>query len=81
MLYGFLGGLGVEGGLILGLTLAEAITNYWNYRNSTSHGGSRHSPQKVYFFNRRVHHGQIGVLLLLSLFLEVRQFQRQYLQV
>lgn len=68
MLYGFLCGLGVEGGLMLGLTLAEVVTRYWNYRNSASHGGSHHSPQKVYVFNRRVHHGQIGVLLLLSLF-------------
>jgi hypothetical protein len=68
MLYGLLCGLGVEGGLVLGLTLAEVITDYWNYRNRTSRGGRRPSPQKVYFFNRRVHHGQIGALLMLSLF-------------
>jgi len=68
MLYGLLCGLGVEGGLVLGLILAEVITDYWNYRNRTSRGGSRPSHQKVYFFNRRVHHGQIGALLLLSLF-------------
>lgn len=68
MLYGLLCGLGVEGGLMLGLTLAEVITDYWNYRNRTSRGERRPSPQKVYFFNRRVHHGQIGALLLLSLF-------------
>jgi hypothetical protein len=69
VLYGLLCGLGVEGGLILGLTAAEVIANYWNNRNRASPGGSPPSPpQKVYFFNRRMHHGQIGALLMLSLF-------------
>jgi hypothetical protein len=69
VLYGLLCGLGVEGGLILGLTAAEVIANYWKNRNRTSSGGSPpSSPQKVYFFNRRMHHGQIGALLMLSLF-------------
>ena len=69
VLYGLLCGLGVEGGLILGLTAAEVIAGYWNNRNRTNPGASRpSSPQKVYFFNRRMHHGQIGVLLMLSLF-------------
>jgi hypothetical protein len=69
VLYGFLCSLGVEGGLILGLTVAEVIANYWKNRNRASPGGSPpSSPQEVYFFNRRMHHGQIGVLLMLSLF-------------
>jgi hypothetical protein len=69
VLYGLLCGLGVEGGLILGLTAAEVIANYWKNRNRASPGGSPpSSPQKVYFFNRRMHHGQIGALLMLSLF-------------
>ena len=69
VLYGLLCGLGVEGGLILGLTAAEVIANYWKNRNLASPGGSPPSlPQKVYFFNRRMHHGQIGALLMLSLF-------------
>jgi hypothetical protein len=69
VLYGLLCGLGVEGGLILGLTAAEVIAGYWNNRNRTNLGRSSPStPQKVYFFNRRMHHGQIGALLMLSLF-------------
>jgi hypothetical protein len=69
VLYALLCGLGVEGGLILGLTAAEVIASYWNNRNRTNSGGSPPStPQKVYFFNRRMHHGQIGALLMLSLF-------------
>jgi hypothetical protein len=69
VLYGLLCGLRVEGGLILGLTAAEVIAGYWHNRNRTNPGGSPHSPpQKVYFFNRRMHHGQIGALLMLSLF-------------
>jgi hypothetical protein len=80
--YGLLCSLGVEGGLILGLTAAEVIAGYWNKRNRTNPGGSSSpSPQKVYFFNRRMHHGQIGALLMLSLFLEVRLFQQLYLLV
>jgi len=61
--------LGVEGGVVIGLILAEIISGYWNHRNRTSHGGSYSPSQKVYFFNRRLHHGQIGALLLPSLFL------------
>lgn len=69
VLYALLCGLGVEGGLILGLTAAEVIASYWNNRNRTNSGESPHStPQKVYLFNRRMHHGQIGALLMLSLF-------------
>lgn len=69
VLYWLLCGLGVDGGLILGLTAAEAIAAYWNNRNRTSSGGSSPSPpQKVYFLNRRMHHGQLGALLMLSLF-------------
>jgi hypothetical protein len=69
VLYGLLCGLGVKGGLVLCLTAAEIIAGYWNNRNRTNSGGSYpFSPQKVYFFNRRIHHGQIGALLMLSLF-------------
>ena len=70
VLYGLLCSLGVEGGLILGLIAAEAIAGYWNNRNRTNPGTSSplSSPQKLYFFNRRMHHGQIGALLMLSLF-------------
>jgi hypothetical protein len=69
VLYALLCGIGVEGGLILGLTAAEVIASYWNNRNQTNSGGSPPStPQKVYLFNRRMHHGQIGALLMLSLF-------------
>ncbi|MFZ0555808.1 MAG: hypothetical protein WBL68_13505 [Nitrososphaeraceae archaeon] len=69
VLYGLLCGLGVEGGLILGLTAAEVLAGYWNNKNRTNPTGSPPSPpQKVYFFNRRMHHGQIGALLMLSLF-------------
>ena len=69
VLYGLLCGLGVEGGLILGLTAAEVIAGYWNNRNRINSGRTPPSPtQKVYFFNRRMHHGQIGALLMLSLF-------------
>ena len=69
VLYALLCGLGVEGGLILGLTAAEVIAGYWNNRNRTNSGESPPStPQKVYLFNRRMHHGQIGALLMLSLF-------------
>lgn len=69
VLFGLLCGLGVEGGIILGLTAAEVIAGYWNKRNRTNPGGSPPPPpQKVYFFNRRMHHGQIGALLMLSLF-------------
>jgi len=69
VLYALLCGLGVEGGLILGLTAAEVIASYWNNRNRTNSGESPPStPQKVYLFNRRMHHGQIGALLMLSLF-------------
>ena len=45
---------------MLGVTTAEIITSYWNFRY-----GSSHTP-KVYAFNRRIHHGEIGVLLALS---------------
>ncbi len=69
VLYGLLSGFVVEGGLILGLTAAEVLASYWNNKNRTNPEGSPPSPpQKVYFFNRRMHHGQIGALLMLSLF-------------
>jgi len=40
VLYGLLCSLGVEGGLILGLTAAEVIAGYWNKRNRTNPGGT-----------------------------------------
>lgn len=57
---GFLCGLGIKGGLMLGLTAAEILTSYWNFKYRSSY------PPKVYAFNRRIHHGEIGVLLALS---------------
>lgn len=50
-------------GLLLGIATAELITRYWN---------SRYKSIKVYAYDRRIHHGEIGALLLLSsLFLRV----------
>ena len=45
---------------MLGITAAEILTSYWNFRYRSSH------PPKVYAFNRRIHHGEIGALLALS---------------
>ena len=39
---------------IIGFALSEITTHYWK----------RKHPSKVYFFDRRIHHGEIGVLLL-----------------
>ena len=52
--------MGIRGGLILGIAAAEILTSYWNSRYMPSH------PPKVYAFNRRIHHGEIGALLALS---------------
>ncbi len=41
----------------LGAAVADMLTSYWNLKEN---------PSKVYLFNRRVHHGAIGVLLGLS---------------
>ena len=62
MLYGFLCALGIRRGFILGITAAEILTSYWNsrYRSSSPH------PPKIYAFNRRIHHGEIGTILALS---------------
>lgn len=60
VLFGLLCGLGIRGGLILGIAMAEILTSYWNSRYMPSH------PPKVYAFNRRIHHGEIGALLALS---------------
>jgi hypothetical protein len=60
MLYGLLCSLGIKGGLIIGTTAAELLTSYWHSRNHPS------PPLKVYLFNRRIHHGEIGALLGLS---------------
>jgi hypothetical protein len=59
-LLGLLCGLGIRGGLVLGLTAAEILASYWNFRYRSSY------PPKVYAFNRRIHHGEIGALLALS---------------
>ena len=45
---------------MLGLTADEILTSYWNFRYRSSY------PPKVYAFNRRIHHGEIGALLALS---------------
>jgi hypothetical protein len=52
--------LGIRGGIILGITAAEILTSYWNSRYNPSY------PPKIYAFNRRIHHGEIGALLALS---------------
>jgi hypothetical protein len=53
--------LGIRGGLILGVTAAEILTSYWSSRyRSSPH------PPKIYAFNRRIHHGEIGTILALS---------------
>ncbi len=61
MLYGVLCNLGIKGGLIGGITLAEVLTSYWRSRHNRSR-----SPSKIYFFGRRIHHGELGALLGLS---------------
>ena len=49
---------------MLGVTAAEILTSYWNSKRNIA------PPPKVYVFNRRVHHGEIGALLAVtSLFL------------
>jgi uncharacterized membrane protein len=60
VLLGLLCGLGIRGGLVLGLTVAEILASYWNFRYRSS------CPPTVYAFNRRIHHGEIGALLALS---------------
>lgn len=60
-MFGFLCALGIRGGLVLGITTAEILTSHWNSRyKSSSH------PPKIYAFNRRIHHGEIGTILALS---------------
>jgi hypothetical protein len=59
-LFGFLCALGIRGGIILGITAADILTSYWNFRYNSSY------PPKIYAFNRRIHHGEIGALLALS---------------
>jgi hypothetical protein len=39
---------------ILGFAVSEIAVHYWKKKN----------PLKVYFFERRIHHGEIGVILL-----------------
>jgi hypothetical protein len=56
--YGLLCSLGIRGGVMLGITAAEILISYWNSRYNI--------PPKVYVFNRRIHHGEIGTLLALS---------------
>ena len=45
-------------GLILGIIASEIFSAYWRSRYP--------NPPKVYAFNRRIHHGELGVLLTLS---------------
>jgi hypothetical protein len=69
VLYGPLCSLDIRGGLMIGTTAAEILTSYWHSRHNQS------PPPKVYFFNRRIHHGEIGALLgLSSLFLRGTSF-------
>ncbi len=60
VLFGFLCALGIREGFILGITAAEILTSYWSSRYRSSH------PTKIYAFNRRIHHGEIGTILALS---------------
>jgi hypothetical protein len=39
---------------IIGLAVSEITTYYWKKKH----------PYKIYFFDRRIHHGEIGLLLL-----------------
>jgi hypothetical protein len=45
-------------GLIAGIVASEIISAYWRSRYP--------NPPKVYAFNRRIHHGEIGALLTIS---------------
>jgi hypothetical protein len=45
-------------GLILGMVASEIISAYWRSRYPNA--------PKIYAFNRRIHHGELGVLLTLS---------------
>jgi|SRR6476661_1766346 len=58
--YGLLCSLGIRGGLILGMTVAEFLTSLWNSRHNST------PPPRVYILNRRIHHGELGALLALS---------------
>lgn len=60
VLYGLLCSLGVRGGLILGMTVAEFLTSYWNSTHNSI------PPPQVYVLNRRIHHGELGALLAIS---------------
>ena len=62
-MFGFLCALGIRGGLVLGITTAEILTSYWSSRYRSS---SSSHPPKIYAFNRRIHHGEIGTILALS---------------
>ena len=49
--------LGYDDALRAGSSIGKIVTDIWN---------SQKKPGKVYIFNRRVHHGEIGTLLGLS---------------
>jgi hypothetical protein len=61
VVYGLLSALGTRGGLMLGFTVAEILASCWKSR----HTASKPSP-RIYFLNRRIHHGEIGTLLALA---------------
>jgi hypothetical protein len=42
----------------IGLTIAKLLTSSWS---------TQQKPAKIHFFNRRIHHGEIGALLELSI--------------
>ena len=45
-------------GLLLGIAAAEIITRYWKSRYP--------NPPRIYAFNRRIHHGEIGIFLAVT---------------
>ena len=50
-----------EDALRIGSSIGKLITNIWN---------SQKNPDKAYVFKRRVHHGEVGILLGLSNLIE-----------
>ena len=56
--------LSYDEGVRAGSVIGNIVTNLWN---------SQKNPGKVYVGNRRVHHGEIGVLLGLSALLKKRR--------
>jgi hypothetical protein len=69
LLFGLLCAFGARGGLTMGIAAAEILASSWNHRSNSS------PPPKIYLFNRRIHHGEIGTILaLFSLLLKRTPF-------